>query len=98
MKQTGILIIFSSVFVIGTTIMFSILGYTILMLSILRKAFLFPNFLIINVHPSNETNLDTSNNLQSFCYGHYNHVHLIGIHDTDALDLQEKVFIPPFSS
>ena len=42
-------------------------------------------------------NLDTHNNLHSFCYGHYNHVLLIGIHDIDALDLQEKLFFPSFS-
>ena len=30
--------------------------------------------------------------LHSFCYGHYIKVLLIGIHDIDALDLQQKLF------
>ena len=41
--------------------------------------------------------MDTRNNLHSFCYRLYNHVLIIGIHDIDALDLQEKLFLPPFS-
>ena len=32
-----------------------------------------------------------------FFIGHYNHVHLIGIHEVDALIWQEKLFFPPFS-
>ena len=56
-----------------------------------RKASLSTIFLIIKIHQSNETNLDTHNNLYSFCYGHYNHLLLIRIHDIDALDLQEKL-------
>ena len=43
-----------------------------------RKAFLFTVFLIINVHPRNKSNLDAHNNLHCFCYGHYNHVPLLG--------------------
>ena len=39
-------------------------------------------------------NLDACNNLDSFCYGHYNQVVLIGIHDIDSLDLEEKHFFP----
>ena len=31
-----------------------------------------------------------------FVIGHYNHVLHIRIHDLDALDLQEKLFLPPF--
>ena len=41
--------------------------------------------------------MDTHNILHSFCYLHYNQVFHIGIHDIDALDLQEKPFFPPFS-
>ena len=32
-----------------------------------------------------------------FVNGDYNHVLHIGIHDTDALDLEEKLFFPLFS-
>ena len=32
-----------------------------------------------------------------FVIGHCNHVHRIGIHNIDALDLQEMLFFPPFS-
>ena len=45
----------------------------------------------------NKSNFDTSNNLHSFSYAHYNHVLPIGIWDIDALDLQEKHFFPRFS-
>ena len=51
---------------------------------------------IINVHLWNERNLDTYYNLYSFRYGCYNHVLHIRIHGIDALDLQEKLFFPPF--
>ena len=72
--QTSILEIISIPFVISATIMFSILGYTILMLWICKKSIISIVFLVITVHPWNESNLDTRNNLHSFCYGHYNHV------------------------
>ena len=62
-----------------------------------RKAHVPTIFLIIKVHLWNERNLDARNKLNSFCYGHYNHVLVIGLHDIDALDLQEKPFVPPFS-
>ena len=62
-----------------------------------RKAFIFTIFRIIKVHPWNESNLDTSNNLYSFYYRHYNSVLLIKIHYINALDWQEKVFFPSFS-
>ena len=62
-----------------------------------KKSFFYTVFLIIKVHPWNEANLDACNNLHSFCYGHYNHVHLIRIHEIDVLDLQENLFFPPFS-
>ena len=97
MRQTWILIIISVLFVIGMTIIFSTLGCMILMLWICKKSFLSTIFLIFKVHPWNETNLDTCNNLDSFSYWHYNHVHLIGMHDIDALAWQEKPFFPPFS-
>ena len=96
-RQTWMLIIISVLFVIGATIMFSSLGYTMLMLWICKKNFSFSIFLIIKAHPWNETNIDTRNNLHSICHGHYNHVLFIRIHDLDALDLQEKLFFPPFS-
>ena len=54
------------------------LGYTILMLWFARKTFLFTIFLKIKVHPRIETNLDTRNNLHSFCYWQYNHDPYIG--------------------
>ena len=76
-----------------TTIMFPILGYMIFMLWIYKKkAFLSTILLKINVHLWNETNLNSHNNLHSFCYGHYNHVLHIEIPDIDALDLQGKLF------
>ena len=62
-----------------------------------RKAFLSSILLINNIHPWNKTNLDTHYNVYSFHYGHYNHVLDIGIHDINSLDLQEKLFFPPFS-
>ena len=39
----------------------------------------------------------THNNLHSFCYWVHNHVLYNGIHDLDPLDLQQKLFFPPFS-
>ena len=81
----------------GATIMFSTLGYTILMLWISKKSFRFHHFLIIKVYLWNKTNMDTHNILHSFFYLHYNHVLHIGIHDIKALNLQEKLFFPPFS-
>ena len=62
-----------------------------------RKVFLYTIFLIIKVHLQNKINLKTHNNLNSFCYWHKNHVLHTSIHDIDALDLQEKLFFPPFS-
>ena len=91
MGQTWMLIIILTFFIIAATTMFSTFGYTILMLLIWKKTFFSTIFLIINVHPWNEMNLDTHNNFHSFCYGNYNNFLLIGIHDIDALDLQEKV-------
>ena len=61
------------------------------------KALLSTIFLIINAHPWKDTKLDTLNILHSFSYGNYNHVRHIGIHDLDALDLEEKLFFSPFS-
>ena len=150
MSQSWMLIVISILFLIDTTIMFSILGYTILKLWICKKSFSFHDFtynycssvkwdklgyslwsvffsllalqlcspywdtrywsfrfarkaffstifLIINVHPWMESNLDTHSSLHFFCYGHHNHVLFIGIHDIDALDLQEKLLLPLFS-
>ena len=57
-----------------------------------RKSFLSTIFLIINVHPWNETNLDAHNNQCSFHFWHYNHILCTGMHDIDSLDLQEKAF------
>ena len=90
-------LIISILFVMGIAILFSTLGYTILMVWFARKAFLSLTFLINIVCPWNGTNLDTHNSLHSFCYWHYNHVLHIRMHNTDALDLQEKLFFPPFS-
>ena len=73
-SQTWMLEIIPILYVMGATILFSTLGYTILMLWICEKTFLSTIFLTINVLPQNESNLDTRNNLQSFCYGHDNHV------------------------
>ena len=81
MGQTWILIVITVLFVIGTTIVFSILGYMILMAWICKKSFLSTIFPIIKVHPWNETNLDTHHNLHSFCYWHCNHVLRNGIRD-----------------
>ena len=84
-------------FFMGTTIRFSTVGYTILMIWICKKSFFSTIFFRIKVYPSNETNLGTYNNLYSFCYWHYKHVLYIEIQDIDALDLQEKLFFLPFS-
>ena len=63
-----------------------------------EKLFFLHIFCRIKVYPSNETNLDSYNNLHYFfVIRHYNHVFLIGLHDIGALDLQEKLFLPPFS-
>ena len=58
-----------------------------------RKAFLSTVFLIINVYSWNETNLNTRNNLYFFCYGHNNHVFLIGIHDIDTFGFAGKALV-----
>ena len=62
-----------------------------------RKGFLSTIFIIINVHPWNESNMDARNYLYSFHYGHYNHILPIVMHDINAFGLQEKLFFPPFS-
>ena len=90
MRQTWILITIPILFPIGMTIMFSSLWYIILMLSICKKYFISTIFLRIKVHPWNETNLDTYDNLNSFSYWHYNHVLHIWVRYIDALDLKEK--------
>ena len=77
--------------------MFSSLGYTIFRLWICKKRFYLHHF---PYYPSSSMKCDkfcSCNNLFSFCYWHYNHVLHIGIHDLDSLDLQEKLFFPPFS-
>ena len=58
-----------------------------------RKAFLSTIFLIIVIHPWNKLNLDTLNNLHYFCYGHSNHVLLIGVQDIDAFGFRWKAFL-----
>ena len=77
--------------------MFSLFGYMILMLWFGRKSFSFHIIRRIKVHSSNKINLDSCNNVHSFCYRHYSHVLHIGILDIDAWDLQEKLFFLPFS-
>ena len=47
---------------------------------------------------SNETNLDSHNNVHFFVIGLYNHIFLFGIHDIDALVWHEVLFFPPLSS
>ena len=81
---------------LGTIAIFSTLRYMILVLWICKKRFFFHHFLILNAHLWNESKLDTRNNLYSFCFGHYNQVLLIRIHDIDGLVWQEKVYFPPF--
>ena len=97
MRQTWILIIISIVFIIGTIIMFSSLGWRYWCFGFSRKAFLYLIFHVINVYPWNGTSLDTHNNIRFFllwalqsCSPHWTH-------DIVALDLQEKLFFPPFS-
>ena len=96
MRQTWILIIISIIFIIRTTIMFSALGTRYWCFRFAAKAFLSAIFLIINVYPWNKSNMDTYNNPHSFHYGHYTHVLHVGIHNIDAFDFQEKLFLPPF--
>ena len=62
-----------------------------------RKDFFSTIFLMLKVHSWNKMNQDTCNNLHFFCYWHYNNVLHIGIHDINALDLQEMLFFPAFS-
>ena len=81
MRQTWIPIIISFVFLMGTTIMFFSLGYTILKLCICKKIFFSTIFPIIKFHSWNETNFYTHNSLHSFRYWNYNQVIHIGIHD-----------------
>ena len=88
MRQSWILIIISIHFVMGTTIMFSSLGYTILRLWTCNKSFPSTIFLLIKGHSWNEANLYTHNNHHYFCYWYYNHVLQFRMHDLDALDLQ----------
>ena len=97
MWQTWILIIISILFVMGTTINFCTMWYTILMLWICKKSIFSLIFPIINVHLWNESKLDAHNNLHFICYGLYSNVLLIVVHDINALDLQEKLFVLPFS-
>ena len=95
-EKIWIPITISVLFVIGIIIMFFSLGYTILMLWICKKSISFHHFPYNSCSFVEWENLDTRNNLHSFCYGHCNHVLLLRIHDIDALDLQEKLFIQPF--
>ena len=68
MRQTWILIIISILLILGTTIMFSLFGYTILMLWLSKKSYSFHRFHYNQSSLWNETNLDTYYNLHSFCY------------------------------
>ena len=61
------------------------------------KAFHSTIFHIVKVHVWDKANIDTRNNLHSFCYRHYNQVLHFGIHDIGALDLREQLFFLPFS-
>ena len=97
MRQTWILIIISIPFVMALQSCSPHCDPWSWCFGFARKAFLSTNFSIINDHPWNETNLDTRNNLYSFCYWHYYHVLHIGMHDLGGLDLQEKLFFPLFS-
>ena len=75
--------------------MFSLLGYMMLMIWFGKETFSFNIFNRIKVHPPNWTNLNTYNNLYCFVIQHYNHVLLIGIHDTD-LCFSKKAFFSSF--
>ena len=97
MRQTLILIIIFILFVIGTTIMFPLLGYTIVMLWICKKSFRSTIFPVINFHPGNKTNLDTHNSLYSFCYWHYNQVSTLGYMILMLWICKKIFFFPPFS-
>ena len=59
----------------------------------IRENFLSTIFCRIKVHPSNETNLYSHNNLHFFVIGHYNHVPLIGIHDISVFGLARKTLL-----
>ena len=97
LRQTWILVIISILFSIRHYNHVHLFGiHDIDALIWQEMHFLSTIFLIIKVHPSNETKLDTCNNLHSFCYRHYNQVLLIKIPDIDALVQQEKVFFPSF--
>ena len=67
MRQTWILVTISILFVMGTKIMFSSLDTRHCFFGFARKAFLSTIFLIIKLHPWNKSNLDSHNNLHSFC-------------------------------
>ena len=66
-------------------IMFSALGYTILMFWFGKKSFPSTIFLTIKVYPSNEITLDFHNNLYSFYDWALHHLPFIEKNDTDAL-------------
>ena len=59
-----------------------------------RKAIISTIVLKIKIYLLNRINLVSHNNLHFFVIGHYKHIFLIRIPDIDALDWQEKLFIP----
>ena len=85
MRQTWILLIISAPFVVGTPVIFILLGYMILVLWFGKKSFSLHHYPYNYTSLSTGTNLDALNNLHSFRYWHPNHVHLIRIHDIGAL-------------
>ena len=98
MMQTWIVVIISILFIMGTTIISSSLGYTILVLWIFKKSFSFHQFSNNQkfIREIRQTWMLIIISIL-FCYGHYNHVHLIGMHDIDTFIWQEKLSFLPFS-
>ena len=96
-RQTSRLIVISILFVIGSTIMFYLLGHKILVLWIRKNSFYSHHFPYSQSSCMRYDKPGTHSNLHSFHYGYYSNVLLVCLHDSDALDLQEKLFFPPFS-
>ena len=89
-------VVISSFLLLGTTIIFSSIGTGYRCFHLAINAFLSIVFIIIKVHPSNKTYLNSHNNLR-FVIQHYIPIPLIRIHEINALVWQKKLYFPPFS-
>ena len=98
MGQTWIVIIISTLFVIGHNKHIHLVGiHNIDVLVWPEELF----FSLVSLEPKFIYQIEGTQILRTitvlFTIGHYKHILLIGIHGFDALVWQEKLFIPPFS-